>query len=194
MKHKRIIILEGADSCGKSSLSTHIQQKVNGKCHVLHSNFNKELSKENHRRQHKLIAKFVAKQFSRHNYTGNNTVILDRCYISDMTYGQIGYGSRGTIRSKFKYLNKLFKILSSNTDVTVTFVYCRPDSSAFDRSAKDELLTDTENSKMQKIYDDVCFSKEMFNILANNKISFYQYDFNEDPQYVLIDKAFNYFN
>ena len=30
LKTKRIIILEGADSCGKSSLSNHIQQMANG--------------------------------------------------------------------------------------------------------------------------------------------------------------------
>lgn len=194
MKTKRIIILEGADSCGKSSLSTHIQQMANGKCHTLHSNFNKELPAENHRRQHNLISRFAVRQFSKHNYTGNHIVILDRNYISDMTYGQIGYGSRGTLEQKFAHLDKLFRILSSNPEVVVTLIYCRPEHSAFDKDAKDELLTNNENNKMQTIYDNVCLSLNMFDILAKNNIGFYQYNFNEDPQYVLLDKAFNYFN
>lgn len=194
LKTKRIIIIDGVDSSGKSSLSNHIQQMANGKCHILHSNYNKELPSENHRRQHKIIAEFVAKQFDKKHYTGNNIVILDRNYISDMTYGTIGYGSRGTIEEKFEFLDYLFGILCKNPDVKVSFIYCRPLKSAFDRDAKDELLTDDENDKMQKIYDEICLSFNMFDIFAKHNIQFIEYDFREDPQYVLLDREFNYFN
>lgn len=194
MKTKRIIIIEGPDASGKSSLSEHLQKMANGKCHVMHSNFNKELPAENHRRQHKLMAKFAVAQFDDKHYTGNHMVILDRCYISDITYGQIGYGSRGTLEEKFDYLGKMMKILTSNPDVKVSFIYCRPEQSAFDRNAKDELLSNKENSKMQAIYDSVCLGFNMFDILTHYGIKFYQYDFRADPQYILLDKEFDYFN
>ena len=59
---------------------------------------------------------------------------------------------------------------------------------------KDELLTDDENDKMQKIYDEICLSFNMFDIFAKYNIHFVEYDFREDPQYVLLDREFNYFN
>ena len=194
MKTKRIIIVCGADATGKSNLCMHLQKMANGKCHVMHSNFNKELPSENHRRQHKLMAEFAINQFNKKYYTGNHMVILDRCYISDMTYGQIGYGSRGTIEEKFVYLDKLMKILTSNPDIKVSFIYCRPEKSAFNKDAKDELLTNEENDKMQTIYDSVCLGFDMFDILARHNVQFYQYDFKADPQYILLDKEFDYFN
>ena len=121
-----IIIIEGPDASGKSSLSKHIQYMSNGKCHVIHSNFSKYLPKANHFRQHKLITDFVVKQFSNFYYTGNNIVIIDRNYVSDIVYGTIGYGSQGSIKKKFNRLDKIFKKLSSNTRTDVTFIYCRP--------------------------------------------------------------------
>lgn len=194
MKTKRIIILDGPDASGKGSLSAHIQLMANGKCHVMHSNYNKELPKENHRRQHKLISKFAVRNFDKNYYTGNNIVILDRCYVSDMTYGQIGYGSHGTLEEKFNYLDKLFSILTSNPTVRVSFIYCRPDKTAFDKNAKDELLTNEENDKMQDIYDSLCLGLDFQELLAKHGISFYEYNFYTDPQYVLLDTDFLHFN
>lgn len=187
-KNRRIIILEGADSCGKSTLSKYLQAASNGKCHVLHGNYNNFLPGENHRKQHKNIAKFVANQFDlKKCYSGNHLVILDRCYVSDITYGQIGYGSRGTWNDKFKYLDKLFKILSKDKNIIIQFIYCRPSESAFDKNAKEELLSDDENTKMQCIYDKVVLSDDMKNIFKKYNVEFYIYDFKADPQYLLLN-------
>lgn len=198
MKTKRIIIIEGVDACGKSKLCDHLKLLSNGKCHILHSNYNKELPKINHRRQHKLICKFVYNNFKNHNYTGNNLVILDRCYISDITYGQIGYGSKGTLEQKFSYFDYLCSLLTDTNkrtkNVEVDFIYCRPERSKFNKNEKDELLTEDENSKMQKIYDSVIFSYDFHNIMKKYGIQYYEYDFNIDPNYVLLDKTFDYFN
>ena len=186
VKNKNVIILEGADACGKSQLSKHIQDLANGKCHIIHSNYNKNISAENHRRQHKLIMKFVNKQFnSKKYYTGNNVVILDRCYISDITYGQIGYGSKGDIMSKLRYFNKLLGMLSPN--IKITLVYCKPKKSAFNNDAKDELLNNTENNKMQDIYDNTLYRADMLRILRDHNVDFVLYDFIEDPEYKLLD-------
>lgn len=187
-KSKKVIILEGADASGKSSLLQHLQNLSNGKCHTLHSNFNKELPKENHRRQHMNIAKFVSKQFSKNYYTANDMVVLDRCYISDMTYGQIGYGSRGDLNSKFRYLNRLLKIISRNKDIDIILIYCRPNKTNFDKDAKEELLTDNENDKMQSIYDSVMYNSKMIDIILDNDIVFIVYNYNTDPNYENIDK------
>lgn len=190
MKTKKIIILEGPDASGKDSLAEHIKMMVNGKCHIIHSNFDKELPKKNHRRQHKLIAKFVSKQFSKKYYTGNDTVILNRCYISDMTYGQLGYGSKGTIEDKYNYLHELFAILTKNKDVEVTVVYCKPSKSAYNPIAREELLNSNENNKMIDIYDSIMNSIEFAELLCYYNIKYYDYNFNEDPNYIFIDRAF----
>lgn len=189
---KRIIIIEGADSVGKSQLSNHIQKMVNGKCHVLHSNYNKNLPQENNRRQHTLYTKFALANFKDSNYTGNNTVIFDRCYVSDITYGQIGYGSRGTLEEKYKHLGHLFKLMTSNRNVEVSFIYCRPNKSKFNRDVKEELLTDTENNKMQKIYDSVCYESYFQDLLKIYDIDFYTYSFDYDSSYRLLDEHFNF--
>lgn len=192
MKTKRIIILEGADSSGKSGLSNHIKLLTNGKCHILHSNYDKNFPGENNFKQHKLMAKFATDNFKSDYYTGNHVVVLDRCYVSDMTYGQIGYGSKGTIEEKYARLNKLFNTLTANEDVEVSFVYCHPEKTAYDENAKDELLTPTENDKMNSIYESVCLSFEFFDVLIKNGIKFYEYNFISDPNYVLFDTEFNY--
>lgn len=62
---KNIIIVEGSDASGKSSLCKFLQDKVEGKCHTIHSNYSKLLPKENHRKQHFLISKFVSRQFDK---------------------------------------------------------------------------------------------------------------------------------
>lgn len=121
---KNVIIVEGADACGKSQLCEHLKNKVNGKCHIIHSNYDKIQPKSNHLRQHFLIAKFVAKQFSRRYYTGNNLVVLDRNYISDIVYGQIGYGSFGSLSFKCAVLTHLLKMLNKHANVII--IYCNP--------------------------------------------------------------------
>lgn len=187
---KYIIILCGPDASGKSTLNKHIQDISNGKCHTIHSNFNKGLPKENHKRQHKLIAKFVAKQFSKNYYTGNNFVILDRCYFSDIAYGQIGYGSKGDLSHKFKYLDKLFKILIKNKDVNVFFIYCKPKTTNFNPNEKDELLNYKENDKIVTIYDCTVQDYRFHDILNRYGINFVQYDYMFDPKYILFDRIF----
>lgn len=194
MKTKRIVIIEGVDASGKSKLCNHLKLLANGKCHILHSNYNKKLPKTNHRRQHKLICKFAYDNFKNSYYTGNNLIILDRCYISDIAYGLIGYGSKGTLIQKFNYLDSLFKLLTKNKNVEVDFIYCRPEKSKFNKNEKDELLTEDENSKMQKIYDSTIFSYDFHSIIKKYNIRYYEYDFNLDPNYVILDKEFNYFN
>ena len=187
MNDKKVIILEGSDAVGKSTLLKHIQNLANGKCHTFHSNYDKHFSKENHRKQHKLIAKYIKQQFDDKHYTGNHTVILDRCYISDMTYGQIGYGSRGTLEQKFSYLDDLFKIIKRDKDIQIIMIYCRPDKSKFDTEAKDELLNQTENDKMQGIYDCTMHSLDMLELFVKYDILYYRYDFNEDSDYKILD-------
>lgn len=187
INRKRIIIIEGPDASGKSTLCKHIQGLTNGKCHTIHSNFCKELPKENHRRQHKLIAKFVSKQFDNKHYTNNHTVILDRCYVSDMTYGKIGYGSKGTIEQKFRYLDKLFKILTKDKSIDIYFIYCKPKHIVFDKDAKEELLTYEENDTMQHIYDSVIFSSDMFSLFNKYNILCYTFDFTNDSDFTMLD-------
>lgn len=187
---RHIIIIEGPDASGKSSLSKHIQYMSNGKCHVIHSNFSKYLPKANHFRQHKLITDFVVKQFNNFYYTGNNIVILDRNYVSDIVYGTIGYGSQGSIKKKFSRLDKIFKKLSSNARTNVTFIYCRPSINNFDNSAKDELLNYNQNDKIRSAYDNIVLSKEFQQILIERNVKYVEYDFTKDPDYKIIDSNF----
>lgn len=184
LEGKNIIILESSDQGGKSSLSKYLANYVNGKCHVLHSNFAPDLPKENHRRQHFLMSRFVVKQFDSKHYTGNRLVILDRNYISDIIYGKIKYGSRGSYEQKLRTLDKLFKILTKNKDVQVTIIYCRPEKEEFfSKDKKEELLSEKQNQFIQKFYDDFFNSHEFLELIVNNNLHYYRYDYINDPDY-----------
>lgn len=190
LKSKNVFIIEGPDASGKSELCKHLQNLAEGKCHILHSNFSKSLPKENHHRQHKMIAKFVSKQFDNKHYTGNNFVILDRNYISDIVYGSIGYGSKGSITQKIKYLDKIFKILTNIKDINVCIFYCRPDNTKFSETvnSRKELLSETENKLIINAYDKFFRSNELLNLFIKYKnLSYKKYNFYEDPNYEHLD-------
>lgn len=183
---KHIVIIEGADATGKTSLTNFIQNTIaNGKCHVLHSNFNKSLPANNHRRQHRLIAKFVVDNFSPKYYTGNNVIILDRNYISDIVYGTIGYGSGGTLPWKINYLCKLMRKLKKSK-AQITFIYCRPSKKNFDPDAKEELLTNDEDQLISLLYDQIVI-RHILPAFKDIGIKCYFYDYTEDPDYLKLD-------
>lgn len=185
MENKTIFILEGPDASGKSDLSKHIQTILNGKCHIIHSNYSKYVDKNNHRRQHKLISKFVAKQFKTKNYTGNS-VILDRCYISDITYGCIGYGSKGSLKSKLRFLDKYFKILTKNKNIKIFLIYCN--HSNFNPENKDELINHNENTEIKSIYDNLFNHNFIFQEILNKySIILYKFDYTVDSNYKYFD-------
>ena len=185
LSKKNIIIICGADACGKSELANKLREKVSGKCHILHSNYHKLLSKQNNFRQHQLIINFAIKQFDTKHYTGNRLVILDRNYISDIVYGQIGYGSKGTIEQKIKNLKKMFNKLTCYTDVNVSLIYCRPQQTKFEKmqAEREELLRDEkQNLLIQEKYDE--FFKDVIPDLCEEyNIALYRYDFTKDPEY-----------
>lgn len=188
--NKMVFIIEGPDASGKSSLSKFIQDYANGKCHTIHSNFNKDLPKKNHRRQHKLIINFVKKQFNSKYYTGNNIVVLDRCYFSDIVYGTIGYGTKGTLEQKIKYFNKLIKKLTKDKTIKVFFIYCSPSKGTdFNPDIKEELLDKDENFTIVKAYNDTI--NKMLPDFKKDNLKYYLYDYNSDSDY---SKFLNFIN
>lgn len=194
IKDKHIIILEGPDCSGKTSLLNHLSELANHHCHTIHSNYDKSLPQENHFRQHKLITKFVCNNFKQKNYTGNNFVILDRNYISDIVYGSIGYGSRGAVKQK---LSKLVTMLSAMktccSDINVSVVYCKPSKDVFNDSEKEELLSVFQHNKIKRAYDKFFDSTSSVRSLFDQLgVNFYTYDFCVDPYYVELNK--NLFN
>ena len=114
---------------------TYIQKYSNGKLHILHNSYFTK-KKDNHFKQATLISKFASDSLAENTFSGNPIVLLDRCYISDIIYGLIGYGDTIPYKTKLKNLAKIFKILTKNKDVKVSFIYCRPSKSAFDTQAK----------------------------------------------------------
>lgn len=205
VNEKKIIIIEGADGTGKSSLSRYLQTMANGKCHVLHSNYNKDLPGENNYRQHLLMTKFVCKQFSPKYYTGNNLVILDRNYISDMTYGTIGYGSSGDIHKKFNRLQRIFSIFHNamlkDEDLQVYLIHCRLDTKKYfgvgSDGSKEELLNSSENDVIHRIYDELFYpllykndnTENIQNLCVKSGIKFISFNFEEDKQYDKLTEA-----
>lgn len=194
LQGKHIIILESSDQGGKSSLSRYLQNNVEGKCHVLHSNYNPDCSKQAHRNQHFLLNRFASKQFKESHYTKNNVVIMDRNYISDIIYGQIGYGSKGSYEQKLDTLKRLFKILrKGNNDVKISLVYCRPkkpedlysveEEFPFNTEKKDELPTEEENKVLRKLYDNFFSSDELKDICKKYNIKIYYYNYFTDSDY-----------
>lgn len=193
MKNKKIIILEGADQCGKTQLSMYLQNiYFNGKCHVLHSNYSKELPKINHYNQHKLMTKIAIKLFSEHNYTGNNGIIFDRNYISDIVYGNIGYGSKGNNKNKLKKLDKfLSKLDRYCKDTSIYIIYCNPAVENFNIESKEELLNRNQNNKIRKEYFKFFSDIKFLNILVKNNITLLTYDFTTDSEYKELTKYLN---
>ena len=191
--NKKIVILEGADQCGKTQLSMYLQNiYFNGKCHVLHSNYSKYLPQTNHYNQHKLMTKFAIKLFKDKYYTGNNGIIFDRNYISDIIYGSIGYGSKGNIKNKFKKLNKFLSKLDKNCeDTSIYIIYCNPSIENFNTDTKEELLNNKQNDKIRKEYDNFFHNNNFLNILIKNHVTLLTYDFTTDPKYKELTKYLN---
>lgn len=186
---KNIIIIEGPDHTGKSCLSQFLHDYVNGKCHTLHSNYNPKYSAKSHYNQHKLISKYVSDQFNKKYYTGNSLVILDRNYISDIVYGNaVGYGSKGSLKSKLKNLDKIFKLLSKNKDVNIIVIYCCLNVSEFNPDSKEELLNITQNELVTEQYDEFFISEKVNNIFDKYKIRFLTYNYKIDPSYLKLLK------
>lgn len=199
---KHIVILEGADCSGKSSLLHYLQDNVEGKCHSMHSNYSKLCSKQAHRHQHFMMCRFASKQFKKENYTGNNLVIMDRNYISDIIYGMIGYGSEGDFSYKMKTLKKLFRILRrGNPDVKISLVFCRPkkidiyaneEEFSFDREKKEELLDDDENLRIRRIYDWFFRYPDVIALCKKYGIKIYTYNYHTDSDYTDIINKLNF--
>lgn len=177
-KRKRIIIIEGPDATGKTTLCNMIQEKTEGKCHLLHSNYDKAISHEAHWRQHVLFWDFAQKQFAATNYTGNHTVIFDRCYLSDMMYGQISYGSDGTLEEKQRRFLRLANKVA-HKDISLYFVHCKPShvEGLFKNGEKEELLTFDENDVVVKLYDEFFASEYFATFLAKTGFRYLRYDF-----------------
>lgn len=182
-QEKTIFIIEGSDGTGKSSLCKFIQNYVNGKCHTIHSNFDKSLPKQNHFRQHTLITKFVKKQFDKKHYTGNSVVILDRNYISDIIYGDISYGSKGDKEYKLNKLQKMLKTLNKTANVVI--VHCNPENNKYSETLneREELLNSTENNTIETKYKQFFSSFDFYDILENTGSSFYEFNFDTDSDY-----------
>ena len=189
LSKKNIVIIEGNDQSGKSELANYLKEQVNGKCHIIHSNYSKAYPGSNNYNQHELIAKFARDQFSKKYYTGNRLVIFDRTYISDIVYGQIGYGSKGSLKEKTLKLNNLFNILTDTyvNNVDISVIYCRPNNTNFIREKREELLTNSEFNKIQIIYD-VVFNDIIEDCCRDKFINFYKFDYTVDPSYSKIIK------
>ena len=186
---KHIVIIEGADHTGKSELANYLRYYSNGKCHILHSNYNKAYPGENNYKQHKLMSKFAVKQFNKKYYTGNSLVILDRNYISDITYGKLGYGSSGTEEYKFKRLNKILKTITKDKNIKVTIIYCNPSKDDFNKNTREELLTNSEYSAIRQIYNEFFDSFDFKNIVNKyDNLFVYEYDYCTDAMYKQITK------
>lgn len=191
--NKKIIILEGADQCGKTQLSMYLQNiYFNGKCHVLHSNYSNSLPKKNHYNQHKLMTKFAIKLFKNKYYTGNNGIIFDRNYISDIVYGNIGYGSGGSNKHKLKKLSRFLSKLDKHCkDTSIYIIYCNPTIENFNVETKEELLNKSQNSKIREEYSKFFNNIKFLNILVKNHITLLTYDFIVDPKYKELVKYLN---
>lgn len=188
--YKNVVILEGADACGKSELAKYLQSYVEGKCHTLHSNFDPQCKGKCNLRQHKNIYKYIKNQFSKKYYTGNRLVILDRSIISDIVYyGTYGFGSPYSKDKKTELMLSWFKnLIKDNIDVSI--IFCNPSTSKdFNLENKEELINKSELAAIKEAYNDFFYipytsdDKSMFNVLRNIGVSFFEYDYITDPSY-----------
>lgn len=189
-----VIMIEGADASGKSTLCGHLMNMVaEGKCHLLHSNYDKSVDNQAHYYQHLLYTDFIIDAFSKHRYTGNWMIIQDRCYISDICYGKIGYGSSSSLpmdkcKEKLYYLlSRMSRRLSDDNSAVhpeISIIYCRPDSdevSTFNDGRKEELLDIDEYTKVGQVYDSFFGDKVFLDKLRKTLgIKTYIYDYTKD--------------
>ena len=139
-----LIILEGLDKCGKTTFAQNFA--VDGTAIIKHS------TKEDDAVD--VLAKYAP-------LANERTVILDRSFLSEMTYGPV---YRGEMRITPAKLMKITKLLHSTPHIILYF--SRPENENKQYDSTDEFEKDTEKLKLvEKRYKDyIARYKNRFNI------------------------------
>lgn len=155
-----VVLLEGSEQCGKTTLADKIHERF--KADYMHGDRPTTTNFETFHKRMCIAAIELAEN--------GHVVILDRCYISHLVYGNL-------FDNKVEYdpeemHKELIKSLNS-VDATLLVVYCRPDRT-FEPNLRSEMYDDSDG-RIQNEYDNVI---ERF---ANTSAEFIRYDWKADP-------------
>jgi thymidylate kinase len=148
----KIIVLDGSDGTGKSTLARNLANKTKG--HILHCSYDKSWD---------FVRYFEAIMDSAVKLSHWQTVIVDRWVPSGQVYDIV---FRGGIKEDYDSIIDLYK------EVDITWVYCKNEFAIENhlRNAK----------KRDEMYDDMTeVVKEFDKYIKNSKLSWITYDFNE---------------
>ena len=185
IKGKYLIVLEGADNSGKTTLSHYICNSIfDGKCNILHSTFNKE-KYDICKNQHSFYADFIIQSFSKKYYINNNCIILDRSYISDIIYGMLNYGSREPILHKYKTLDKLlYKIKRKVPDINIVVIYCNNSGNV--SKNLEEIVNEKEHNAIIELYDYFFLDNNTVQSILNKyNVNVLCYDYKQDDANII---------
>lgn len=169
---EQLIILEGSDCSGKSTLAKTLLRDLGGNCSLFHHGPYKGLS-------HELSRMFLDSMLPA--VTGQHPVILDRCWISESIYGPVYRGPVGDRVGPARAL--MLERVARKSDVI--YVFCQPPIhnviETFKSRIDDEYL-DNEN-QLRSVYNKY---DEFFR--TKTGLNYIKYDYTTDKDDDVVDR------
>ncbi len=152
----QIIILEGPDGTGKTTLANRIAERTKGS--ILHSTYRKGMKVDDYHFAVAQAAFLIASE--------GDTVVIDRWAPSERIYGTVFRG--GESYSTDQFIDNLL----ASTPVPIKWVYCRNDH------AVENHLKNKENR--DEMFDDMTEVARLFDeYVKNSDLDWIEYDFNK---------------
>lgn len=156
-----IVILEGSEQCGKTTLAKKIEDEF--KAFYFHGSRPNDNNFEQYHSTMLDAALYFAEQ--------GHVVVIDRCFVSHEVYGKLFDG--GT-QYNTKNLYEEFQSEASDRGIKYKLVYCRPERS-FDANMREEMYDDSDGS----IYREFDRAIETFGLCSDPNIIVYNWK--EEP-------------
>lgn len=175
MSEPRLIILEGPDCCGKTTLAKQLINKFVESIY-LHSTYHKDFDNAG------LMLRYGEEMIrqAKLNIELGNTVILDRCWLSDHVYGSV-------LRGKALTQDAMFAFTKLVAELNPFFVFCISDLGyALHEKEKDEAhpYTTEQYHALQSEY------RSMW-LAFSNKDNTHLWDIETKPKlYHILDKLY----
>ena len=154
-----VLILEGSEQCGKTTLGQKIQNEF--KALYLHGSRPLDNNFEEYHKTMLATALYFARQ--------GHVVVIDRCFISHEIYNTMFDGAP---QYDTHQLYEEFKTSCVEAGLNFKIIYCRPERT-FDPNLREEMYDDSDG-KIQ-----LAFDKEMSHYLAEDAV--WAYNWQEEP-------------
>ena len=142
-KNGMIVILEGSEQCGKTTLARKIQDLY--KAYYFHGSRPEDGDFLSYHTDMFLSAlKFASR---------GHVVVLDRHFISHEVYGRLF--DKGTKYDTHK-MHRMMELMCEMSDVQLCVIFCNP-KTEFDPEMRDEMYSDGDG-KIKKAFEDIIYT------------------------------------